>query len=137
MPSSTILSQLRLASIRVPQTSMRHFSQKCSSRYPRKDSQNKDTINTEATEYTKSGTDDQTAANEDAAFNAEITSPEAEKKVAGKRNEGKTNSNPLEASPANKDISQQKDGQDGGAENSGGGSGKQSGFGGPQKKGGS
>ncbi|TVY21885.1 hypothetical protein LARI1_G000292 [Lachnellula arida] len=135
MPPSNILSQLRLAGIRVPQTSssMRHFSPQCSSRYPRKDSQDKDSINTEATEYTKSGTDDQSAANEDAAFNSEITSPEEERKVAGKGNKG----NPLEASPANKDISKQRNEQDGGAENSGGGSGKQSGFGSPQKKGGS
>lgn len=66
---------------------MRHFSQHRSSQYPRKDSQNKDSIDTEATEYTKSGTDDQTAANEDAAFNPDITSPEAEKKAAGKGNE--------------------------------------------------
>ncbi|TVY31036.1 hypothetical protein LHYA1_G000206 [Lachnellula hyalina] len=137
MPPSNILSQLRLAGIRVPQTSMRHFSQHRSSQYPRKDSQNKDSIDTEATEYTKSGTDDQTAANEDAAFNPDITSPEAEKKAAGKGNEGKTNGNPLEVSPANRDISHQTDGQHAGAENSRGGSGKQSGFGGPQKKGGS
>jgi len=133
MPPSNILSQLRLAGIRVPQTSTRHFSQRCSSQYPRKDSQSKDSIDTTATEYSKSGTDDQSAQNEDAAFNPDITSPETEKKVAGKGNEG----NPLDASPANKDISKQSGGQDGGAENSGGGSGKQSGFGSPQKKGGS
>lgn len=89
MPPSNILSQLRLAGIRVPQssTSMRHFSPQCTSRYPRKDSQDKDSINTEATEYSKSGTDDQSAANEDAAFNSEITRPEKEKEVAGKGNE--------------------------------------------------
>ncbi|TVY48936.1 hypothetical protein LOCC1_G001382 [Lachnellula occidentalis] len=137
MPPSNILSQLRLAGIRVPQTSTRHFSQRCSSQYPRKDSQNKDDLKPESTEYSKTGTDDQSAQNEDAAFNPDITSPEAEKKVAGKGNEGETNGNPLDASPADKDISQQSGGQDGGAENSGGGSGMQSGFGSPQKNGGS
>ncbi len=51
--------------------------------WPRKDSQDKDSINREATEYSKSGTDDSTAAQEEAAFDPNITSPDAEQKKAG------------------------------------------------------
>lgn len=51
--------------------------------YPRKDSQDKDSINTEATEYSKSGTDDQSAAaTESTAFDPKTTSPEAEHEEA-------------------------------------------------------
>ncbi|TVY85311.1 hypothetical protein LSUE1_G000208 [Lachnellula suecica] len=81
--TSRILTQLRLST----PTTLRRFSQQPYMRYPRKDSQDKDSINTEATEYTKSGTDDQSARNEDAAFNPDVTSPESEKNVAGKGNE--------------------------------------------------
>lgn len=51
--------------------------------YPRKDSQDKDSINTEATEYSKSGTDDASAKQEEAAFDPSTTDPKEEKKVAG------------------------------------------------------
>lgn len=63
---------------------IRNLSQTSPSRYPRKDSQDRDSINTEATEYTKSGTDDGAAAQEDAAFDPKTTDPQKEKKVAGK-----------------------------------------------------
>lgn len=53
---------------------------------PRKDSQDKDSINTEATEYTKSGTDDEVAAQDKAAFDPNQTSPEAQKATAGEGN---------------------------------------------------
>jgi len=90
MPPSTskVIPQLRLARFPHPSvlSSLRQFTQATTLRYPRKDSQDKDSINTEATEYSKSGTDDQSARNEDAAFNSEITSPEGEKKVAGEGN---------------------------------------------------
>jgi len=52
--------------------------------YPRKDSQDKDSINTEATEYSKSATDDEGARQEEAAFNPNITDPQEEKEKAGK-----------------------------------------------------
>jgi len=51
--------------------------------YPRKDSQDKDSINTEATEYSKSATDDEGARQEEAAFNPNITDPQEENEKAG------------------------------------------------------
>ena len=54
--------------------------------YPRKDSQHKDSINTEATEYSKSATDDEGARQEEAAFDPNITDPEAQKEKAGEGN---------------------------------------------------
>ncbi|KAL2440747.1 hypothetical protein ABEF95_004432 [Exophiala dermatitidis] len=59
-------------------------------------------LDPESTEYAKSGSDDTAAANEDAAFNPNITDPQEAKKKAGEGNEV----NPLDASPANPDISQ-------------------------------
>ena len=67
----------------VPQTH-RQFSQSTRLAYPRKDSQDKDSINTEATEYSKSATDDEGARQQDAAFNPDITDPQQQKDVAGK-----------------------------------------------------
>ena len=55
--------------------------------YPRKDSQDKDSINTEATEYSKSSTDDDSARQEDAAFNPNVTDPQEQKDLAGKNRE--------------------------------------------------
>ena len=56
-------------------------------RLPRKDSQDKDSINTDATEYSKSGTDDDAARNEKAAFDPSQTAPGEEKKRASEGNE--------------------------------------------------
>jgi hypothetical protein len=53
-------------------------------RSPRKDSQDRESINTEATEYTRSGTDDSVAHTE-VAFDDKVTSPEGEKDTAAKR----------------------------------------------------
>lgn len=61
----------------------RQFSQTTSFALPRKDSQHKDSINTEATEYSKSATDDESARQEDAAFNPDITDPQEQKDKAG------------------------------------------------------
>ena len=63
--------------------SARQFSLTSTSRYPRKDSQDRDSINTEATEYSKSGTDDGAARQEEAAFDPGNTKPEEELKKAG------------------------------------------------------
>lgn len=52
--------------------------------FPRKDSQDKDSMNTEATEYSKSGTDDMASKEEEAAFDPDLTSPESQQKKAGK-----------------------------------------------------
>ena len=50
---------------------------------PRKDSQHKDSINTEATEYSKSATDDEGARQEQAAFSPDITDPQQQMDKAG------------------------------------------------------
>ena len=61
----------------------RHFSQTVSFSLPRKDSQHKDSINTEATEYSKSASDDEGARQGDAAFDPDITDPQEQKDKAG------------------------------------------------------
>lgn len=55
----------------------------------------------EPNEYAKSSTDDTAAANEDAAFDPNITDPEHARKKAGEGNEV----NPLDSSPANPGLS--------------------------------
>lgn len=64
-------------------SALRQFSQSTSLAFPRKDSQDKDSINTEATEYSKSATDDEGARQGDAAFDPDITDPGKEKDKAG------------------------------------------------------
>lgn len=83
-------------------------------------------INTDADEYSQSGTDDATARNEQAAFDPNITDPQEAKEKAGEGNEV----NPLEASPANPDLSR------GTAEEQGGAKKKMSEGGGGRKGGG-
>lgn len=61
----------------------RPLSQTPSLRHPRKDSQHKDSINTEATEYSKSGTDDASARHEDTAFDPGVTDPGHQKDKVG------------------------------------------------------
>jgi len=101
--------------IRAPCT-LRPLSQTSFARYPRKDSQDKDSINTEATEYSKSGTDDASARQEEASFDPSTTDPQQELDQAGEGNEG----NPLDVSPANPQVSKQRGETEGGAQNSGG-----------------
>jgi len=55
-------------------------------RMPRKDSQDKDSINTDTTEYSKSGTDDDAVRNEQAAFDPNQTAPGEQKEKAGEGN---------------------------------------------------
>lgn len=64
-------------------STLRQFSKSSRLTYPRKDSQDKDSINTEATEYSKSATDDEGARQEDAAFDPNITDPQEQKDKAG------------------------------------------------------
>ncbi|KAE8453439.1 hypothetical protein EG329_010300 [Mollisiaceae sp. DMI_Dod_QoI] len=115
--------------IRPSVSSIRPFSQILPATYPRKDSQDKDSINTEATEYSKSGTDDESARQEQAAFDGNTTDPGKEKDIAG---EGEPE-NPLEVSPANPEVSKPRGEQEGGADRpekntqSGGGSPKKAG----------
>lgn len=93
---------------------VRTFTHTASPLFPRKDSQHKDSIDTTATEYSKSGSDDAAAREESAAFDPSITSPESEKSEAGKGGDG----NPLDVSPANQEVSQPRGEQEGGAERS-------------------
>merc|ERR1711900_76662 len=107
------------------------FSQSTTRAYPRKDSQDKDSIDTEATESSTRGTDDGAARQEEAAFDPSTTDPQKEKDIAGKGNEG--SGNPLDVSPANPEVSKQRGETEGGAEK---GVGKrQSGGGSPNKAG--
>ena len=76
------------------------FSQSAQAAYPRKDSQDKDSINTEATEYSKSATDDEGARQEDAAFDPNVTDPQEQKDIAGKgTGEGTVSSHLLNVFP--------------------------------------
>ena len=80
---ATVKQQARCQQPLVGTPPYRQFSQTLSFALPRKDSQDKDSINTEATEYSKSATDDESARQEDAAFNPGITDPQAQKDKAG------------------------------------------------------
>ncbi|RYP84892.1 hypothetical protein DL769_001086 [Monosporascus sp. CRB-8-3] len=73
--------------------------QSAAARTPYKDDMDRESLKPKAHENTQSGTDDQTAHNEDAAFNPDKTSPESERAAAGTGN--KPNTSPLEESPAN------------------------------------
>ncbi|KAI9813005.1 MAG: hypothetical protein M1826_002562 [Phylliscum demangeonii] len=78
----------------------------------RKDSQDKDSIDRRSYEYTRSGTDDQTAQQEQAAFDPSITDPQQQQAKAGEGEQG----NPLDVSPANPDVSlPRKEDDEGGA----------------------
>lgn len=61
----------------------RLFTQSTCVNYPRKDAQDKDSIDTEATEYSKSGTDDASARHEDTAFDPGTTDPGEQKDKIG------------------------------------------------------
>ncbi|PSN75555.1 hypothetical protein BS50DRAFT_568182 [Corynespora cassiicola Philippines] len=82
--------------------------------FPRKDTQDKDSLNPTSTEYSKSGSDDAAAAASDAAFNPNKTSPEEERDTA----ERESNGNPLDVSPGNPEISKPRGEQEGGAQGS-------------------
>ena len=51
--------------------------------YPRKDSQDKDSMNVEANEYSKSGTDDQAARHDKTAYDPSTTDPDAQREDVG------------------------------------------------------
>ena len=77
----------------------------------RRDAQeDREKINPEANEYSKSGTDNTMAKQDEAAFDPNITDPEEAREKAG---EGNT-VNPLDASPANPDISSGTSEEEGG-----------------------
>lgn len=87
VPTHTRISAIRRQShphvFLVTPCEKRQFSRVTWLGYPRKDSQNRESINTEATEYSKSATDDEAARHEEAAFDPNTTDPGAEKKKAG------------------------------------------------------
>ena len=57
-------------------------------RLARKDTQDKDSLKPEPTEYSKSGSDDAAAATEKAAFDPSSTRPEEEQNIAGRESGG-------------------------------------------------
>ena len=87
VPSRACMAALRVGgkhqSHKITVLSHRQFSQSVYYSYPRKDSQHKDSINTEASEYSKSATDDEGARQQDAAFDPSITDPQEQKDKAG------------------------------------------------------
>lgn len=83
---------LRLASSQDPETN----------EHPqRKAQEDREKLDPQANEYAKSSSDDSAAKQDEAAFDPNITDPQEAKKKAGEGNEV----NPLDASPANPDIS--------------------------------
>ncbi|MCJ1461635.1 hypothetical protein MMC07_000232 [Pseudocyphellaria aurata] len=131
---TTVPTHTRIAAIRrqrhppvasVASCETRQFSRMTWLRYPRKDSQDRESMNTEATEYSKSSTDDEAAKHDEAAFDPNTTDPGEQKEKAGEA--GGDSNNPLEVSPANPDVSKQRETTEGGAENSSASSGDASG----------
>jgi hypothetical protein len=88
-PLTAQMAPLRLAMSRTlrPRILTRSLTRTAPSANPRKGFEDRNSINTEPTEYSKSGTDSAVAENEDAAFDPEKTRPEDEKKAAGKGND--------------------------------------------------
>jgi len=70
--------------------------------HPQRDAQqNRHKLDPQANEYAKSGSDDTAAKQDEAAFDPNITDPQEAKRKAGEGNRV----NPLDASPANPEIS--------------------------------
>ncbi|KAF2224502.1 hypothetical protein BDZ85DRAFT_281088 [Elsinoe ampelina] len=81
----------------------------------RKDAAGKDDLKPEGNEYSKSASDAEAAQIDDAAFSRDKTTPEEQLDAAeSERGTG----NPLNASPANHEISQPRKGTEGGPESS-------------------
>ncbi|KAK5013915.1 hypothetical protein LTR16_004089 [Cryomyces antarcticus] len=108
-PSLTRSTPFRLS----PALAPRSFHSSRRALYPSKDSQDKDSVVPKSTEYSKSGSDDASAAT-DAAFDPSTTRPEQEQKQAEGASGG-ASVNPLEVSPANQEVSKPRGEQEGGA----------------------
>ncbi|KAI9818841.1 MAG: hypothetical protein M1827_007662 [Pycnora praestabilis] len=118
LPRSFLASNLRYYRARPSTTRLttgRQFHPSTPTTYARKDSQDKDSINTESTEYSKSGSDAGSAQQDEAAFDPKQTDPVEQKDTAG---EGTGSENPLEVSPANPEVSKPRGEQEGGAQSS-------------------
>ncbi|KAF2847457.1 hypothetical protein T440DRAFT_470973 [Plenodomus tracheiphilus IPT5] len=114
----------------MPITTRARFLSNTPVRAATKGAEDKDTLKPTSTEYSKSGSDD-SAAHSDAAFNPNVTKPEAEEASVEKEAGGKDNS--LNASPSNTDISEPNSAGVGG--NGGAPHKKKSGAGGAPKNG--
>ena len=93
-----------------PFTAVRRHHATPARRWPQKDEpQDREALDPRKEEYSKSGGGDEAAADQsEAAFDPNKTDPESAKNTAG-RGRG-SGGNPLDVSPANKDISQPKAG---------------------------
>ncbi|PVH98888.1 hypothetical protein DM02DRAFT_615468 [Periconia macrospinosa] len=117
----------RLAAAANPTTRFLHTTRPT---FAAKNTQDKDSLDPQSNEYSKSGSD-QAAASSSAAFDPNTTSPEGEQQQAEKDGSG----NPLKVSPGNDKVSKPRADQEGGAQNSprtsssGGGSAPKSGGG--------
>ncbi|KAI1444368.1 hypothetical protein F5Y02DRAFT_172719 [Annulohypoxylon stygium] len=80
----------------------RQVHQSLALRAPYKDDMDRESFKPKSHEYTQSGTDEEVASKQDAAFNPHKTDPETEKKAAAEESNG----NPLGASPADKNFAE-------------------------------
>lgn len=101
------LSQTRTPAMRLSLSLQYHQTTRLG--YPYKDDQDRKSLKPKSTDSTRSGTDDD-VAHTDVAFDPSKTRPETEKKQADKEAKKKqgnkgTKISPLEASPANQNIS--------------------------------
>ncbi|KAI1453208.1 hypothetical protein F4805DRAFT_462039 [Annulohypoxylon moriforme] len=71
-------------------------------RAPYKDDMDRESFKPKSHEYTQSGTDEEVASKQDAAYNPHKTDPETEKKAAAEESNG----NPLDESPADKGFAE-------------------------------
>ncbi|KAI2463740.1 hypothetical protein F4781DRAFT_107911 [Annulohypoxylon bovei var. microspora] len=91
-----------LTSTTVRLAAARQIHQSSALRAPYKDDMDRESFKPKTHEYTQSGTDEEVATKQDAAFNPHKTDPDTEKKAAAEESNG----NPLEQSPANKDFAE-------------------------------
>jgi len=108
--------------------SYRCFTATPSPFFPRKESQDKDSIDTRTSEYSQSGTDDD-AASSNTAFNPNQTKPETERQTSAQEGGGDS----LNVSPGNSHVSKATPKTESGVED--GVRTEQSGGGSPQKSG--
>ncbi|KAF2765897.1 hypothetical protein EJ03DRAFT_279187 [Teratosphaeria nubilosa] len=98
----------RTGAVSRPAFAARQFSI-ASGRYARKDAMGKDDLKPEPNEYSKSASDDQAARVDKTAFDPNQTSPESQEASAGQEGADEGFNNPLNASPANHELSHVND----------------------------
>lgn len=145
-PRATRIATIRAATASNSQARSLHAS-RVALGATKEDHMDRTRLNPTSTEYSKSGSDDKSAAMQDAAFNPNKTSPESEFETAEQesgevRKQSSQDTNPLNVSPGNRDVSATKDPQKGGPDRSPGESegsstrSRTSGKGSPKKHGG-